>query len=134
MATQNNTTCAICGKAYRVCVSCKSHSLTPWKIHTDTAEHYQVFQILRGVTLGIYTKSEAKEKLEYLDLKDVDTYLLSIQNRIQKIIGHVDVEPVVDTGESDKEDASNDETVSEPIVEKKTVTVKGKKTSRKGRN
>ena len=131
MQTQKaNTKCAICGKDYYVCVSCKSHNLTPWKIHTDTAEHYQVFQILRGVSLGVYTKSEAKEKLDSLNLKDVDTYTPSVQKQIKDIVGEV-VEPV-DAVDADAVDVEKDELDSDkPELLEKEFRVKGRKTNRK---
>lgn len=126
MQTQKaNTKCAICGKDYYVCVSCKSHNLTPWKIHTDTAEHYQVFQILRGVSLGVYTKSEAKEKLDSLNLKDVDTYIPSVQKRIKDIVSEV-VEPV-DDADVEKDELDSDK----PELLEKEFRVKGRKTNRK---
>ena len=129
MQTQKaNTKCAICGKDYYVCVSCKSHNLTPWKIHTDTAEHYQVFQILRGVSLGVYTKSEAKEKLDSLNLKDVDTYIPSVQKRVKDIVGEVGevVEPVDDV-DVEKDELDSDK----PELLEKEFRVKGRKTNRK---
>ena len=126
MQTQKaNTKCAICGKDYYVCVSCKSHNLTPWKVHTDTAEHYQVFQILRGVSLGVYTKSEAKEKLDSLNLKDADTYIPSVQKRIKDIVGEV-VEPVDDV-DVEKDELDSDK----PELLEKEFRVKGRKTNRK---
>lgn len=90
MKDRNNATCAICGKKYEMCVSCKSHQLTPWKLHVDKVEHYKVFQILRAFFLGVYTKSEAKEKLQTVDLSDMNTYLPDVQNRIHSIMDDVD--------------------------------------------
>lgn len=90
MAEQNNTTCAICGKGYYLCISCKSHQLTPWKIHTDTSEHYKIFQILRGVTIGVYTIAEAKKKLSNVDLSDMETFTDRIKERIQNILDYQD--------------------------------------------
>ena len=133
MPTQkNNAKCTICGKDYFVCKSCKSHNLTPWKIHTDTAEHYQVFQILRGVFLGVYTKSEAKEKLQSLNLKDADTYLPSVQKQIQDIMNEPDVQTSdveVVTEEPDN-NAAITELNDDPKIEDRPV-VKTKKGNRK---
>ena len=36
--------------------------LSPWKIHTDTAEHYKIYQIIHGLSTNAYSKAEAKEK------------------------------------------------------------------------
>lgn len=73
MAEKNNATCAICGKGYHLCLSCKDMiSLTPWKKHTDTSEHYKIYQVIHGYSTGVYTKEEAKSRLEAIDLSDFD--------------------------------------------------------------
>jgi hypothetical protein len=86
MENKNNTTCSICGKPYYVCVSCKSHLLTPWRIHTDTVEHYKIYQILHGYTCGVYTKEEAKERLNNIDLSDYKDFRDIIKDSINKIM------------------------------------------------
>ena len=96
MSEQNNVTCSICGKGYHLCLACKSHRLTPWKIYTDTSEHYQIFQILRGVNTGIYTKEEAKEKFKNVDLSDLENLLDSVKKQIKEILESEKVLEVVD--------------------------------------
>ena len=87
MAERNNAVCAICGRGYYMCMSCKDKmALSPWKIYTDTSEHYKIFQILRGETTGVYSKEEAKERLQKVDLSDVDTFTEHIKNRISSIM------------------------------------------------
>lgn len=86
MAEQNNVTCSICGKGYHLCLACKSNRLTPWKVYTDTSEHYQIFQILRGVNTGVYTNEEAKEKFKNVDLSDLDDLLDSVKKQIKEIL------------------------------------------------
>lgn len=87
MAEVNNATCSICGKGYRLCLSCKdAMDMKPWKLHTDTAEHYKVYQILHGYSTGVYTKSEAKNKLQMVDLSDLNTFRDSIKNTINDIM------------------------------------------------
>lgn len=87
MAERNNAVCVICGKGYYKCVSCTNGlATTPWKTHTDTSEHYKIFQILRGETTGVYTKEEAKARLQNVDLSDVDTFTEHIKNRISDIM------------------------------------------------
>ena len=84
---KNNATCSICGKSYYMCISCKDQrALSPWKIHTDTSEHYKIYQILHGVSVGVYTNQEAKEKLKNVDLRDKTTFLNNIQKRINDIM------------------------------------------------
>lgn len=89
MAEKNNATCAICGKGYYMCASCKDKmSATPWKIHTDTSEHYKVFQIIKGHSLGVYDDNEANIKLQNIDLSDIEEFKPEIKNIIKNIIGN----------------------------------------------
>ena len=83
MAEKNNAKCSICGDEYYVCLSCKEAlSLNPWKRHTCTASHYQIFQIVRGFNTNVYTKDEAKTKLKNVNLDDIE----SLKPNIKKII------------------------------------------------
>lgn len=88
MAEKINATCSICGKGYHLCMSCHDMmSLTPWKKHTDTAEHYKIYQILHGYSTGVYTKAEAKTKLKNVDLSDFDSLRDGIRATIASIKG-----------------------------------------------
>lgn len=83
----NNAECSICGKAYHVCVSCKDEmSATPWKVHTDTSEHFKVFQIVRGYSTGVYNKEEAKARFERVDLSDIGSFRPNIKSIIKGIL------------------------------------------------
>ena len=63
MVEKNNATCSICGRGYYMCLSCKDMmKLNPWKRHTDTSDHYKIYQILHGFNTGVYIKEEAKGK------------------------------------------------------------------------
>lgn len=87
MAQENNATCAICGKGYYACLSCKSFmSLNPWKIHTDTPEHYKIYQIIHGYSTGIYDINEAKDKLQNVDLSDLEDLREHIKVLIKEIL------------------------------------------------
>ena len=88
MSQVNNSTCSICGKEYYLCLSCQNHKLTPWKLHTDTSEHYKIYQILHGYTCDIYTKEEARNKLKNVDLSDLETFRESIKDRINDILSN----------------------------------------------
>lgn len=92
MAEKNNAVCAICGKEYHLCIRCnKDIKVSPWKVHTDTAEHYKIYTILHGLTTGIYTEKEAREKLLKVDLSDLKEYKRDdIRKRINEIIGNKD--------------------------------------------
>lgn len=99
MAEKHNATCAICGSSYYMCLSCKDMmNLNPWKRHTDTSEHYKIYQILRGRNTGVYTKDEAKAKLQTIDLSDFDNLRCNIKYAISEIMREdkVNVDEVVD--------------------------------------
>ena len=87
MAEKNNSTCAICGKGYYLCLACKSKmNAEPWKLHTDTAEHFKLFQILRGYSNGVYTKAEMREKFKKLDLKNYSSFRPAVKAQIDEIL------------------------------------------------
>ena len=93
MTEKHNATCKICGSPYYVCISCvdamKSH---PWKTFADTAEHYKVFQIVRGLSTGVYTKDEAKEKFKNINLNDIETFIPHIKDIIKDVLKEEKVE------------------------------------------
>lgn len=116
MGSQNNAICDVCGKPYKLCLSCKDHlALQPWKVHTDTAEHYKVYQVLLGFNTGVYDIAEAKAKLQTIDLSDKDTYLTEIKEVIDKILAYED-KPIE---------------VNEPVKEVKSTSKKTKKKANK---
>jgi uncharacterized CHY-type Zn-finger protein len=87
MAERNNATCSICGKDYYMCMSCKDTiELHPFKKFTDTAEHYKIFQVVRGFSTGVYTKDEAKEKFKNIDLRDIESFRPHIKKVIKDIL------------------------------------------------
>ena len=113
MAEKINATCAICGKGYHLCMSCKDMiSLTPWKKHTDTSEHYKIYQIIHGYSTKVYTKAEAKAKLKKVDLSDFDMLRDNIKTVITDIMGTDVAAPVKKVSRTRKTKA-----VVEPPVE-----------------
>lgn len=111
MAGKNNTTCAICGKGYYLCLSCKDMmTVSPWKKHTDTSEHYKIYQIVQGYSTGVYTKEEACEKLNAVDLSDFNDLRDNIKNVINDIKKAkkktLSTSPAVEEKSSDKVDKS----------------------------
>lgn len=102
MAEKNNSTCAICGKGYYVCLSCRnSMSLSPWKIYTDTSEHYKIYQVLRGYSTGVFSKEEAREKLNTIDLSDIDDLRENIRSLIQEILSYGEISDINDSNIED---------------------------------
>ena len=87
MAEKNNANCAICGKPYHLCMSCvDSMRLSPWKIHTDTSEHFKVYQIIHGFTSNVYNKDEARTKLANVNLIDLESFRPNIKKIIKDIL------------------------------------------------
>lgn len=87
MTEKNNAVCSICGSEYYVCLSCKDKmELHPYKVHCCSPSHFQVFQIVRGLSTGVYTKDEAKEKLRNVDLNDLDSYRGHIKDIVKDIL------------------------------------------------
>lgn len=112
MAAQNNATCSICGKPYYKCLSCRDAAkLQPWKMYTDSAEHYKVLQAIRGYNTGVYTKDELKFKLKNIDLSDLESYKEHIKALIKNTLK--DDEPV----EIKVEEDATDENVMVECVE-----------------
>ena len=104
MALKPNATCAICGKEYVMCYSCKhDRAAAPWKMHCDTAEHYKVYQIIHGYTCGVYTEKEAAKKLKNVNLDDVDEFRPHIKDIVKNIMD-VDVRTIRRTRKKKVED------------------------------
>lgn len=75
MSEKNNAQCSICGNGYYVCLSCKDKMrLHPYNVHCCSPSHFQVFQVVRGFSTGVYNKEEFKSKLQNIDLSDLDNY------------------------------------------------------------
>ena len=87
MANKNNATCSICGKEYYACLSCRDSIKTnPWKVHTDTAEHYKVYQIIHGLSTKVYTKDEARTKLKNVNLNDMESFRPHIKEIVKDVL------------------------------------------------
>lgn len=130
MIGKNNATCSICGRGYYMCLSCKDMmKLSPWKIHTDTSDHYKIYQILHGFNTGVYNKEEAKSKLQMVDLSDFDSLRDNVKNIINDIIGKDEnvVNEVVETENLlNESDASNRDDNEESVFEQTRIARKRK--------
>lgn len=103
MAGKNNATCKICGTPYYMCLSCKEfRQLYPYKLHTDTAEHFKIYQILQGYSTKVYTKDEAKTRLQNVDLSDIDTFKDYVRDNIQDIMKEDKIAGLSDDNKTDK--------------------------------
>lgn len=89
MSDTINAYCKICGKGYHMCLVCKDYArMHPWQADTENAEHFKIFQILKGHTTGLYTKAEARERLMQLDLSEKETFIDRVKTHIDEIVGY----------------------------------------------
>lgn len=87
MSEKNNSKCVVCGKGYYLCMSCKDKiKLRPYRVLTDTSEHYKIFQIIKAYNEGIYNKKDAQKALSNIDVSDKDTYVESVRKTLDKIL------------------------------------------------
>lgn len=87
MSEQINAYCTICGNGYHMCLSCKDKmKMSPWKVYTDSAEHYKIHQIIHGLSTKVYTKDEVRSKLKNVDLSDLETFKPNIKQIIQDVL------------------------------------------------
>ena len=87
MSEQINAYCTICGNGYHMCLSCKDKMrMSPWKMYTDSTEHYKIHQIIYGLSTKVYTESEALLKLKNVDLSDLETFKPNIKAIIKGIL------------------------------------------------
>lgn len=114
MTEKHNATCKICGKSYYACMSCAdSMKLHPFKSFTDTAEHFKVFQAVKGFSTGVYTKEEFKSKLQNIDLSDLDNFRPHIKNIIKDVLK--EEKPIEKIGESVETDKKEDVVVENTV-------------------
>lgn len=135
MSEKINSYCVVCGKGYHLCMSCKdAMSLAPYKVLTDTSEHYKIYQVIKGYNSKVYSKKEAKEILSNLDLTDKDTFIKSVLNKINEIMADV---KAATTTKSNKDNINVEVTTTETsdVVETKDNVANATKstTSRKKR-
>lgn len=89
-----NHWCVVCGKGYHACDSCnKERSFTPWRVLTDTIEHYKIFMILKNYNNQLISKESAQEKLLSMDLTDMEFFKESAKKVLNQIFS-VDFEDI----------------------------------------
>lgn len=130
MAEKNNAYCDICGEPYYLCISCRdAMKANPWKIHCDTATHYQVYQVIHGFNTKVYTKEEARDKFKNIDLSDLETFrphikqiivdILKEEKPVSKVVKKIE-KPIVTEVVGVKENAVVEKT---PVTRKRNLKV-----------
>lgn len=125
MQEKNNATCSICGSEYYVCLSCKDKmKLHPWKTYCCSPSHFQVAQVVRGFSNGVYNKEELKSKLLNVDLSDLDSYKEHIKTIIKDAlkedeVAKVEVEDEVSFAEEVETEEIKEMVAEQPIYSRK---------------
>ena len=133
MAEKNNAVCSICGNPYYLCMSCRdSIKVNPWKVHCDTAPHYQVYQVIHGYNTNVYTKDEAKNKFKNINLDDMDTFRPHIKKVIEDILK--EDRPVVNEIEESIATESKESITEENIAVKEIKSVYSRKRNFRANN
>ena len=130
MAKENNATCSICGSEYHVCLSCKDKmKLHPYKIYCCSPSHFQVFQVVRGFSTGVYDKDEFKSKLLNIDLSDLEDYRKHIKTLIKDVLKEEKEEVVVEViDETLATTEKVEDTIVKDIIESTEIKVEETKT------
>lgn len=98
-----NHWCVVCGKGYHACDSCnKEKSFTPWRVLTDTIEHYKIFMILKNFNNQLISKERAQELLFPMNLSDMESFKESAKKVLDKIFS-VDSENINPTAKTQAE-------------------------------
>lgn len=123
---KNNAICSICGGEYYVCLSCKDKmKLNPYKIYCCSPSHFQVFQVVRGFSTGVYDKDEFKSKLLNIDLSDLENYREHIKTLIKDVLKEEKVESVVEAvAETDEIVEKVENIVVEDVIDVTEIKVK----------
>lgn len=83
---ENNAICAVCGKPYRVCRTCKEQELGSWKTVADTEKCFKVFTVLHQYNvLKNISKEDAKKTLTSLNIQ-YENYPTNIKDSIDSIM------------------------------------------------
>lgn len=126
MGEKINAICSICGNGYHLCLSCKDKmKLSPWKMYTDSASCYQVFQVVKGYNTGIYNKEEFKSKLKNIDLSNLESYKDHIKTLIKDVLKEDEaVVKTVNQIEIDEADAAvRDVATEEEVIVEEVETI-----------
>jgi hypothetical protein len=86
MKSKINHYCCVCGIGYNSCDHCNGvKSYTPWRILTDSIDHYKIYIIVCDYRDKKITKDKAKEMLSHVDITGWETFKEGTKNLIAEI-------------------------------------------------
>lgn len=117
------TRCKVCGVEYEVCASCKHEA--SWRLHTDTAEHYQILCAL----MEFKARGDAKKAYDIckrcgVDFENTGGYNDSVSALLQKIAELLGENSSAGNSESQTDNLSETETEARSV--KKFASKSGK--------
>lgn len=119
---KRNRTCLTCGTKYSYCPTCSVDKAKPtWMTEFCNEVCKELFGTATRYNMQVLTKSEAKEIIENLELKEKSEYVDFIQKDLENILGEEKViveEPII-------EELAVEEIA--PILEKKPYSKKKQK-------
>lgn len=66
-------------------------------MHTCSAEHYKVYQIIHGLNTGVYDKAEARARLENVNTSDMRDFRDNIKKIVKDIMKQGETKQVMET-------------------------------------
>lgn len=84
-----NHACLICGEKYYACDSClEVKSFTPWRVITDTQQHYQIYFTIKSYQEKLINKAEAREELINIGVtaEEAQSYKEGVKNLVLDIL------------------------------------------------
>lgn len=86
MSKTTKAVCAICGREYDVCLSCKDQNkIKPWRNISDSMNCYKVFLVLTQLNNGYISNEEAKSQLEQIAFNKSDLRE-DVRNKVDEIM------------------------------------------------
>lgn len=87
MAQNINHWCVVCGNGYHACDTCSEvKTFKPWRILTDTSEHYRIYMTIINFRDGLISKEKAKRYLSDIDLSNRKSFKPDIQAFLNQIL------------------------------------------------
>lgn len=82
-----NHYCIVCGTGYHACDSCSEvKQFKPWRVLTDTIEHFKIYMTLNSYNNKKISKQEAQEELKSLNLVGWESFKESSKKVIRELL------------------------------------------------
>ena len=94
MASKNNRICIICGNKYSYCGSCRGDVGKPsWYNIFDGERCNEIYDICVSYRDNVIDVKEAYERIQKIDLSDLENFASSTKTQIEEILRYKKVQP-----------------------------------------